>query len=367
MKKNLCVFLSGGLDSRVLTYILSRKVRDLKALIYGTKKCDEILLAHRVARKLEVKHVIKIIDLNQLANNVYNFIRITDGFSTLNASHTIYGMKMLLETNCHICSDGFALDLTLGGSFMDRSINNLKNDSEFYSRLLRKSSVFDHKELVSVIGLRLKHKVRDVLYEFKNQANLALALGDNYSNSNDRFFLYTRVRRWTINGPIIQRHASDEILPTISRELTELIAGVDPRLRINHRVYRKVLLKLNKELALIPYNHTWLPPVFPLALWSAGRILISLNNLVRRITKGHLGLETTYFDFGKALKQENWKSLLYETLLNRESLIYKLGYLKYEPMKGMVIEHLSGKRNHGEKIAYAMSLELTLREIAKYI
>jgi len=196
---------------------------------------------------------------------------------------------------------------------------------------------------------------------------LALALVDNYLNSNDRFFLYTRARRWTINGSIIQRHASDEILPTISRELIELIAGVDPRLRINHRVYRKVLLKLNKELALIPYNHTWLPPVFPLALWPTGRILISLNNLVRRITKGRLGLETTYFDFGKALKQENWRSLLYETLLNRESLVYKLGYLKYEPMKDMVIEHLSRKRNHGEKIAYAMSLEFILREISKYI
>lgn len=50
MKKNFCVFLSGGLDSRVLTYILRRKVSDLKALTYGTKKCDEILLAHHVAK-----------------------------------------------------------------------------------------------------------------------------------------------------------------------------------------------------------------------------------------------------------------------------------------------------------------------------
>jgi len=33
----------------------------------------------------------------------------------------------------------------------------------------------------------------------------------------------------------------------------------------------------------------------------------------------------------------------------------------------MVIEHLNGKRNHGRKIVYTMFLELTLREIVKYI
>jgi len=34
-------------------------------------------------------------------------------------------MKMLLENNCHICSNGFELDITKEGSFMDRSINNI--------------------------------------------------------------------------------------------------------------------------------------------------------------------------------------------------------------------------------------------------
>ena len=57
---------------------------------------------------------------------------------------------------------------------------------------------------------------------------------------------------------------------------------------------------------------------------------------------------------------------MYETILNHESLIYKFGYLKYEPIKVMVIEHLSRKRNHGEKLGYIMSLELVLREISKY-
>jgi len=367
MKKNICAFLSGGLDSRVLTYILSRKVNHLKALTFGTKRCDETLLAHYAAKKLGINHVIGVYDLNQLAYYVHSTIRLTDGFGVLSASHIIYAVKMLLENNCFISTDGFALDLTLGGSFMDPYIKNVKNVSEFYSKLLRKSNVFDYKGLISIMGPRLEHKIQEVLNEFKNQVNLVLALGDNYLNRNDTFFLYTRVRRMTINGPIVERHVADKILPTIGREFIELIARVDPKLRMNHRVYRKVLLKLNKLLALIPYNHTWLPPAVPCVLWRLGYIFIKLNNFIRKITKGRLGLETTYFDFNEALRQKEWKSLLYNTLLNKESLIYKLGYIRCEPIKSMVLEHLKGEQNHGEKIAYIMSLELTLREIAKYI
>jgi len=101
-----------------------------------------------------------------------------------------------------------------------------------------------------------------------------------------------------------------------------LIANVDPNLRINHKIYRRVLLKLNKNLTLIPYNKTWLPPIFPSALWKAGYILKKLNVLISEVTKGLVGLEVTYFDINEALRCRNWRKLLYETLLNRESLIY---------------------------------------------
>ena len=179
--------------------------------------------------------------------------------------------------------------------------------------------------------------------------------------------MYTRVRRFTLYGSIILRKASEEILPTISRILIESIAEVDPDLRINHKIYRKVLLKLNRNLALIPYNKTWLPPVFPSTLWRTGYILKKLNDLIRKVTRSLLGLDATYFDFNEALRYKKWRSLLYDILLNQESLIYKLGYLKYEPIKKLVIEHLKSKQNHGEKLAHIISLELVLREIYKYI
>jgi asparagine synthetase B (glutamine-hydrolysing) len=361
MKRNLCLFLSGGLDSRVLAAILKNYIRSFKMLTFGTERCDEVLIARMVAKKLGITQIIESYDLNQLADYAYDIVRLSNGFDVINAAHVIHALKMLRKNNCHVFTSGFALDLTLGGSYMSAFLRKIKNDDEYLTYILRKSSVFGHKELASIIGSRLKNQLLRVLHEFKSLAN---HITDTlYMNRNDKFFLYTRVRRFTIYGSIAMRYHSDEILPTISRKFADVFTKIDPNLRINHKVYRKFLLMLNKNLCLIPYKSTWIPPLFPLMLWKAGYILQALNNLIRKLTKDRLGLEMTYFDFDKALRCSNWRKLLYETILNPKSLIYKLGYLRYSPVKNMVIEHLYGKRNNGEKLAYIMTLELTLREI----
>jgi len=52
MKRNICVFLSGGLDSRVLTYYLFCLLgKNIVAFTFGAKS-DEILIADRVAKEL---------------------------------------------------------------------------------------------------------------------------------------------------------------------------------------------------------------------------------------------------------------------------------------------------------------------------
>jgi hypothetical protein len=256
--------------------------------------------------------------------------------------------------------------LTLGGSYISKFLRRIKSDNEYLAFILGKSSVFSYKELVAIIGPRLKRRLLEVLHELKTLIDQSTSIARDYMNRNDYFFLYTRVRRFTIYGSVVMRRQSDEVLPTISRELVDVLSKIDPNLRMNHKVYRDLLLGLNKWLSLIPYKSTWIPPLLPSTLWKIGYALQKLNDLIRKLTRDRLGLETTYFDFSKALKCRKWRKLLYETALNQESLIYKLGYLKYDLVRNMVIEHLRGKRNHGEKLAYVMTLELTLREISKY-
>jgi len=209
MKKNICIFLSGGLDSRTITYILKYQVNNLKALTFGTKKCDEIIIASHVAKKFGVEHVIEKYDLDQLANYAYETIRLSDGFDIVNAAQVVHELRMLLKNECQIFTSGFALDLTLGGSYIGGPI--IRSVNELYSYILEKSSVFNHKELMSIVDSRLKYEILEVLRKFKKLVSLIPA--DNYLNRNDTFLLYTRVRRFTLYGSIILRNASEEILP----------------------------------------------------------------------------------------------------------------------------------------------------------
>jgi asparagine synthetase B (glutamine-hydrolysing) len=95
MKKNLCLFLSGGLDSRVLAAILKNYIRNFKTLTFGTERCDEVLIAHMVAKKLGITQIIESYDLNQLADYAYDIVRLSNGFDVVNAAYVIHALKML--------------------------------------------------------------------------------------------------------------------------------------------------------------------------------------------------------------------------------------------------------------------------------
>jgi len=109
-------------------------------------------------------------------------------------------------------------------------------------------------------------------------------------------------------------------------------------------------------LAKIPYQRTLIPAIFPRPLWRLGSLLLILNKIVKgKLFKHH------YFDFDEILRTlNNWKKLIGETLLNNESLVYKLGYLNKDFVEKLVKAHYSGE-NYGEKLAFLITFELFLR------
>jgi hypothetical protein len=171
---------------------------------------------------------------------------------------------------------------------------------------------------MSIIGPRLRPQLLEVLKGFKSL--IEQSSGDSYLNRNDYFFLYTRVRRFTVYGSIVMRCASDEIIPTISRKFADVFTKIDPNLRMNHKIYRKFLLSLNKRLALIPYKSTWVPPLLPSMLWKTGFIIQRMNDLVRKLTNRRIGLEKTYFDFNEALRQKTGENFYMGLFLIEKAL-----------------------------------------------
>jgi len=349
---NLAVLLSGGLDSRAILAALSPKNRRrITAVTFGVKGCDDILIAQKVTAKLRLKHIIIEYDPDELSKYAEKVVYLSEGQDTVNASFIPYVAEQIDRRGLSCYLQGFMFDLLLGGSFLSKDLFKYNG---FITALEKKSKLFEPKEIKELLNERLLHLVPSVRKEFIELAKESK--GNSTANKADYFFINTRVRRYTLMGSVINREFWEELLPTIDNNVIEVIRKIPPELRFNYYLYREFLIRLNLDLSKIPYQKTLIPPIFPHILWRLGYLLLILN----RIAKGKL-IKHTYFNFDEILhNSNNWKKLVMETLLNDESLAYKLGYLKKDFVKKLVKAHYSGK-NYGEKLAFLITFELFLR------
>lgn len=365
--RKLWIELSGGLDSRILATVLSKLKKTsirIEAVTFGTKKSDEVYIARKVAKKLKLPHNVYIYTLDHLADYAYDTVKLSEGFSPIHWSHTAFLTHLLTTNDCDVAMNGFELDLLLGGSFMSRHLLTIKNYKDFIASLFGRTTVFTYEELYKLLQPKLRVKLREISRSFINEVGNTIFGERNYLNTNDKFFVRTRLRRLILGGILIERNAIEVLLPTIGKDFIEALVEIDPLLRKDRFLHRDLLLILDQEISLIPYQKTYLPPILPVMLWNLGFVLKKINNVLWKISRGKLGFEPTYFDFNKALRSSlKWRKLLEETLLQERSLIYTLGCIDRSYVHKLVIEHLSGKNNNGEKLGLLITLEIILRYI----
>lgn len=111
--KNKMVWLSGGLDSRVLTELL--KFQQPLIINFGAKSCQDHIFAKKYLRKntLPFEHII--ITPEMLVKNVERHSKISEGFS----DHLNAHISGTLSKYCQqptLIYDGFAGDVILGGN-----------------------------------------------------------------------------------------------------------------------------------------------------------------------------------------------------------------------------------------------------------
>lgn len=355
VSEGLFLMLSGGLDSRsVLAALNTRNLQKVTAVTFGTKDCDDIAIAKMVTKKLGIKHLVIEYDPDDLVRYAKDVVYLTEGQDTVNVAFILYVAEKMRENGFKYFLQGYIFDVLLGGSFLPKEVFECKNVSDLTTILATKYMIFSVEEIKKLLNPMFHRYIISVLNEFHKLVKDSK--GDSFANLSDYFIINTRMRRYTLMGSILNRYFLEELLPTIDREVIDVIRRIPPELRFNHYLYREFLIRLNPELAKIPYQKTLIPPIFPHMLWQLGHLLLILN----KIAKGKL-VKHTYLNFDEILRtSNNWKKLVAETLLNSESLAYKLGYLNKDFVEKLVKAHYSGK-NYGEKIAFLITFELLLR------
>lgn len=362
------VSLSGGLDSRSVCAAINREnFSKIHAYTFGVKNCNEFRVAKLVTSAIGLKnHTLIELNPNDLLKYAEKVVLLTDGLDTVGVSFIPYVYEKIREIGIKVFLQGFLLDMTLGGSFMNKSMIEAKNINDLTLALDKLYTLFSPSEIRELLSGELRHMVKDVHREF--YAMVRNAKGDTFPNKADYFTLSTRMRRYTLMGSIISREFVEESLPTIDNEVIDIITKIPPEYRYGHRLYKKFLSALSQELASIPYVKTMVRANAPDIFWKFGMLYLKFIRFIKRalwkLSRGRIYLPNKhyYIDMGEVWRvSPAWRKLLAETILNDESLCYKLGYLNKEFVRKIVKEHFNGITNNSEKISFLITFELLLR------
>ena len=246
------VGLSGGLDSRsVLAGVDPTKRKDVIAYTFGPMDCDEVKIAKRVTKRAGIKeHSVQEISPELIIDNAEYLVWLTDGRNYIGVSFG-YPVLKLLKDKIDVIFDGFALDLTLGGSYLSRDKVDCKSD-DLLRNILSKKRLFQEKELHKLFTSNYYNKVKEVpANSFRDEFNKIKA--DHPGNKSDQFSLSTHVA-WLPIGYATRRSMMEMSPAPADNDFIDLILTIPPEWRLNHYIYRKFLNKLAPELAKIPYN-----------------------------------------------------------------------------------------------------------------
>lgn len=357
--------LSGGYDSRTLLAAVDKQKRkELITFTFGIPKCDDVRIAEVVARVAGAKHTyLPTVPEEGLGPYPEQFVYFTDGMFQIHASFTI---PFYEKTKQHIdvyCEDiGFGT--AIGGRYLNKAAFKVEN-SEQLVEMLNKGRILSDQEMAQLFHRGFYEQIKEIPVQ-----TLRSSLAEEITHPANRLDYYTlsnRNRRIGLAGysPLI-RNFVEVIAPTFDTDVFDVILKIPPELRSGHRIYRKLLRKLDPKLARITYQGTMIRADAPLWMWKPAEYYLMgrrrLSRELYRISRGRINIPylSNFAPFDEWLRtNENWRRFTNDTLIKRTALINE--FCRQENIQIIVEEHQNGRRSNGGKINQLMTLELFLR------
>ena len=301
--ENILLLLTGGLDSRFLLEMFNDMNFNIQTATYGNEISDEVQIAKKVAELNKVKHFIFNLDAKDFLKNAQRYIDETSGLDIFVQSH-VYEFYSFLENKIKkdsIIDTGFALDMFLGGSQINKEIDH---DSAIENRIFS--------------GLAIRQSAHREFYE-------------------DRYSMY-------------------------DYEIYFLMKNLPLNIIKDNKFYYSLCQLQIKNSFHIPLQSTMFDLKLAPKEWKNAEaaqfykekfVLDHFKNFKKPLYHNRY-----YSDFGMWIRDKNeWKNFVEDILINNESILSKL-FLKQNIIEKTIKEHMTGEKSHIRNIIKWISLEL---------
>jgi asparagine synthase (glutamine-hydrolysing) len=252
------IYLSGGLDSRVILAAYPPEYPRPTTITYGLKNCRDVYYASQVAARANTTHhFYEFRDGKWVADYAGLHLTLTEGFHTWVHMHGINTLEMargLLDINL----TGFAGDQHLGG-FREASIklNRAVDELDYLTYLFERFNqdynwpgISEAEEHV-LYTPQTHARLAGVAFESLRQ-ELQPYLRYNYGNRTDYFdFIQLDLRHYSHYITFTRSHL-DVRHPYCDYDLVDFLLSLPIAFRENGRLEMAVLNRLDPSLALVP-------------------------------------------------------------------------------------------------------------------
>jgi asparagine synthase (glutamine-hydrolysing) len=360
----LGVYLSGGLDSRIILGMIER--RPVDSLTYGRRDCRDVYYAGKIAKAVgSDHHWIDLPDGKWVEQYADFHMDVTEGYHSWIHAH---GISTLAQARQR-------MDVNLtgwGGGMLKGPPRNLeplqiyvKDNLALISRIFKElnqdytwPSLTEGEEKLLYCGSLQKEM--DGLAFDSFQTEFAPYLDYRTDVRGEYFYIYNHDRRLTQNFVIFTRSHVEVRMPFYDYDFFDFVHSIPTEIRGHQKLYRRIIQRETPRLARIPYDHDeFLPTTQPIVRLVHAESVKLKRRINRHVRKIFTELHPLYADYDEYLRGDlrSWaENILYDRR-TAERGIFEPKFLSSLMQRSLA--------NHGEwmigKIAPLMTYEMMLR------
>jgi asparagine synthase (glutamine-hydrolysing) len=256
----LGVYLSGGLDSRVILGLMSRNLHPITTITYGLRGCRDVIYAHKISKIMDTNHHYFELNNGKWIIDYADFhLDLTEGFHSWIHSHGISILDQVRELIQVNLTGLHGAEINWDDEVLYGSQDNMAFASRLFQLLNQKTTwtSINGTEENFLYSPRLAPQMRNLAF---NSFQSELDKYQHWSNKlKAAYFSFSADRRLYQYYTVFHKAFIEQRFPFYDYKYFEFIHSLPPSYLFDRKLRRAVITKMNPALARVPYDKDNLP------------------------------------------------------------------------------------------------------------